>query len=387
MEQVEVGIGVGHVLRIGQAGHGVFGGEAGNVEGGLHRLANGGGGEIRGGRIAALLAQVHRNAKRFVAVALHILQLALAHRDAEPRAFRHFCSSVDRPELPGVGEGQIDEFLELAAGVLETGEGGAGIGCGAGTGGLGEFFHVDGYDTCRPSPAAALDADAHFTLLMSRKPTKGYFVRGQFVALGSELDLELKRELKGSDDMSKTDLKKYSDRLQQLGESLLDLRADLMKRLDLSEKLVDAINEAKKITNFEGRRRQMQYIGKLMRGVSEATLAEVEAALDEQNKGSAKGTLSLHLAEQWRDRLIADDEALTHWLQLDASADVQQLRALIRQARKDALTTQAQERPGEAVRHGKAYREIFQTVKAALNQDSAEEAHAAKDPDDDEEHP
>eukprot|EP01041_Mallomonas_annulata_P026726 gene26726-48128_t len=95
---------------------------------------------------------------------------------------------------------------------------------------------------------------------MSRKPTKGYFVRGQFVALGSELDLELKRELKGSDDMSKTDLKKYSDRLQQLGESLLTLRADLMKRLDLSEKLVDAVNDCKKITNFEGRRRQMQYI-------------------------------------------------------------------------------------------------------------------------------
>lgn len=203
---------------------------------------------------------------------------------------------------------------------------------------------------------------------MSRKPTKGYFVRGQFVALGSELDLELKRELKGSADMSKTDLKKYSDRLQQLGESLLTLRADLMKRLDLSEKLVDAVAEAKRITNFEGRRRQMQYIGKLMRGVDEDTLAAVEAALDEQNKGSAKGTLSLHQAEQWRDRLIADDDALTQWLQLDASADVQHLRALIRQARKDAQVTEPQERPGEAVRHGKAYREIFQIVKATLNQ-------------------
>ena len=168
---------------------------------------------------------------------------------------------------------------------------------------------------------------------MSRKPTKGYFVRGQFVALGSELDLELKRELKGSDDMSKTDLKKYSDRLQELGESLLTLRADLMKRLDLSEKLVDAVNDCKKITNFEGRRRQMQYIGKLMRGVSEATLAEVEAALDEQNKGSAKGTLSLHLAEQWRDQLIANDDALTRWLEQAPDTDVQQLRALIRQAR------------------------------------------------------
>jgi ribosome-associated protein len=220
--------------------------------------------------------------------------------------------------------------------------------------------------------AAATRADAHFKIDMSRKPTKGYFVRGQFVALGSELDLELKRELKGSDDMSKTDLKKYSDRLQELGESLLTLRTDLMQKLDLSEKLVDAVAEARRITNFEGRRRQMQYIGKLMRGVDEATLAAVEAALDEQNKGSAQGTLSLHQAEQWRDRLIADDEALTHWLQLDPSADVQPLRALIRQARKDAQATHAQERPGEAVRHGKAYRELFQTVKAVLNQDGGD---------------
>jgi ribosome-associated protein len=209
---------------------------------------------------------------------------------------------------------------------------------------------------------------------MSRKPTKGYFVRGQFVAIGSELDLELKRELKGSVDMSKTDLKKYSDRLQELGESLLTLRADLMKRLELSEKLVDAVAEAKRITNFEGRRRQMQFIGKLMRGLPEDTIAAVEAALDEQNKGSAKGTLSLHQAEQWRDQLIADDDALTRWLHIDTEADVQQLRALIRQARKDAQATQAQEQPGEAVRHGKAYRDIFQLVKAVLTRNDADGA-------------
>jgi ribosome-associated protein len=218
---------------------------------------------------------------------------------------------------------------------------------------------------------------------MSRKPTKGYFVRGQFVAIGSELDLELKRELKGSVDMSKTDLKKYSDRLQELGESLLTLRADLMKRLELSEKLVDAVAEAKRITNFEGRRRQMQFIGKLMRGLPEDTIAAVEAALDEQNKGSAKGTLSLHQAEQWRDQLIADDDALTRWLHIDTEADVQQLRALIRQARKDAQATQAQEQPGEAVRHGKAYRDIFQLVKAVLTRNDAD--GATETPTDDEE--
>ena len=207
---------------------------------------------------------------------------------------------------------------------------------------------------------------------MSRKPTKGYFVRGHFVALGSELDQELKRELKGDVELSKTDLKKESARLQALGENLLTLRAELMQRLDLPEKLQDALAEARRITNFEGRRRQMQYIGKLMRALDEEQLTAAQAALDEQNLGSAQATLSLHQAEQWRDRLITDDDSLTQWMQLDASADVQHLRALIRQARKDAQATQAQERPGEAVRHGKAYREIFQIVKATLNREDGD---------------
>ena len=71
---------------------------------------------------------------------------------------------------------------------------------------------------------------------MPRKPKKGYFVRGQFVAEGSELDLELKRELKGSDEASKTELKRESAELQELGEALLTLRADLLDGLGLDRK-------------------------------------------------------------------------------------------------------------------------------------------------------
>ena len=66
---------------------------------------------------------------------------------------------------------------------------------------------------------------------MSRKPTKGYYVKGHFVAEGSELDLELKRELKGSDSASRTDLKRESFELQKLGEDLLQLRQDAMLKL------------------------------------------------------------------------------------------------------------------------------------------------------------
>jgi ribosome-associated protein len=205
---------------------------------------------------------------------------------------------------------------------------------------------------------------------MSRKPTRGYFVRGHFVAEGSELDQELKRDAKGGE-LSKTDLKKLSERLQNLGEQLLTLPAGPFDRLGLDDRLVDSLAEARRITNFEGRRRQMQYIGKLMRKLPEDTIAAIEAAIDEQHRPSAEATLQLHQAEQWRDRLIADDEALTAWLALDPEADVQQLRTLIRQARKDAQAVK--ERPGEAQRHGRAYRDIFQHVKAALARGDGDE--------------
>ena len=68
---------------------------------------------------------------------------------------------------------------------------------------------------------------------MSRKLKKGYFVQGQFVAEGSELDLELKRELKGSDEASRTDMKRESDALQKLGEDLLTLNAERIEKLGL----------------------------------------------------------------------------------------------------------------------------------------------------------
>ena len=201
---------------------------------------------------------------------------------------------------------------------------------------------------------------------MSRKPKKGYFVRGQFVAEGSELDLELKAELKGTTEASKTDLKRESTELQKLGEALLTLRADLFEPLGLPEKLRDALAEARRITNFEGRRRQMQFIGKLMRLLEPATLDAVRAALDEQHNGSAAQARALHEAERWRDELIADDATLARWLQLHPATDTQQLRALVRQARKDTPPDAAAVSQGLAPRHGRAYREIFQLVKEHL---------------------
>jgi ribosome-associated protein len=203
---------------------------------------------------------------------------------------------------------------------------------------------------------------------MTRKLKKGYFVKGQFVAEGSELDLELKRELKGTDEQSRTELKRESTELQKLGEALLHLRADLMARLSLPEKLLDALEQAKRISNFEGRRRQMQFIGKLMRLLGPEVLESIRSALSEQHNGSARENLTLHQSEQWRDRLIADDEAVAQWINNFPATDTQQLRALVRQARKDARPAdKAAVSQGLAPRQGHAYREIFQLVRDQLD--------------------
>lgn len=204
---------------------------------------------------------------------------------------------------------------------------------------------------------------------MSRKPKKGYYVRGEFVAEGSELDLQLQAERTGGVP-SRTELKRESAELQKLGEDLLTLRRDLYERLALPENLDAALDDVRKITNFEGRRRQMQYIGKLMRGLEEETHDAIRAALDEQRSGSAQQTLALHAAERWRDDLIAHDDALQNWLAAHPETDAQQLRALIRQARKDGTAPDAEAvSKGLAPRRGRAYREIFQIVREQLEQE------------------
>ena len=206
---------------------------------------------------------------------------------------------------------------------------------------------------------------------MSRKPKKGYFVRGQFVAEGSELDLELKAELKGTEGLSRTDRKKDSDDRQDLGVELLTLRGELIERLNtqghMTDQLREALVEARRITNFEGKRRQMQFVGKLMRKLSEESVEAVKDALNEQRMGSTKDTLALHLAESWRDRLLDDDAALQDWINDYPSTDSQQLRALVRQARKDDATTKADIAKGLLPRQSRSYREIFQLIKEQMN--------------------
>ena len=158
----------------------------------------------------------------------------------------------------------------------------------------------------------------------------------------------------GFDDRpSKTKLKQASHDLQALGEAAVALPADRLASLGVAEPLLDAIEQYRKTRTHEGKRRQMQYIGKLMRVHD---VEPIRQAVTDLQLGRAKDSLSLHQAERWRAELLADDDALTRWAAAHAQTDVQQLRSLIRAARKDAALVPEK-------RSGRAYREVFQFIK------------------------
>ncbi len=153
--------------------------------------------------------------------------------------------------------------------------------------------------------------------------------------------------------ISKTQRKKESHGLQELGESLVALSDNQLERLPMPESLLEALRIYKQTASFEGRRRQMQYIGKLMRRTDPEPLRE---AVDSAALGPANEALALHQAEAWRAELLAGDDALARWRAAHPHSDLQQLRSLVRAARKDAAATPEQ-------RSGRAYRELFRFIR------------------------
>ncbi|GJJ01319.1 hypothetical protein RugamoR64_18570 [Duganella rhizosphaerae] len=152
---------------------------------------------------------------------------------------------------------------------------------------------------------------------------------------------------------SKTELKRQSDALQKMGETLVEAPRDRVKRVPMPEDVLDAILACQQITNHEGRRRQMQYVGKKMRTLDEAEVAVIQQTIDSWKGASKSETAAMHALERRRDKLLVDDKALTVLLEENPELDVQHLRTLIRNARKE----QAENKPP------KAYREIFQILK------------------------
>jgi len=168
---------------------------------------------------------------------------------------------------------------------------------------------------------------------------------------------------------SRNELKKQMQDLQELGEAVAALPVDRLDKLKIDERLRDAIDELRRTRSFEGKRRQLQYIGKLMKSEDPAPLREAVASF---RVGSASDTLALHQAEYWRDQLLAGDEALHKWVEAYPATDIQQLRSLVRSARKEKLE------PGE--RHGRAYRDLFRLVKEQMRDAGAVDDTPPTDP-------
>ncbi len=152
---------------------------------------------------------------------------------------------------------------------------------------------------------------------------------------------------------SKTQRKREMTALQDLGVALVGLNADQLARVDLPEKLREAIAAARRITDHEGRRRQLQYVGRLMRGVEAEPIEQALAAVTGDSRAAVE---LMHRCERWRDRLLEDDAALTELLSTYPDIDAQPLRATIRAARRELAT-------GSAPRHA---RDLYRWLHATL---------------------
>jgi ribosome-associated protein len=162
----------------------------------------------------------------------------------------------------------------------------------------------------------------------------------------------------GYDRPSKSQIKRDMHALLDLGKQLIELSPERLKQLPLAERLYEAIREAQRTTSREGRRRQTHFVGKLMR---DAPADDIRAQLDVGENGSREETAAMHRLETLRDRLLDDDEALTKLLNDNPQADVQQLRAVIRAARKEKQANASLLQGQEPQK--KHYRALFQTLK------------------------
>ena len=163
--------------------------------------------------------------------------------------------------------------------------------------------------------------------------------------------------------LSKTKRKAAMDALQDLGVTLVGLPKDKLAKLDLPEQLRDAIDEAKRITANGATRRQMQYIGKLMREVDTDPIREQLARWEGKNVAE---NAHFHRLERWRTRLIEEEPACAEWLSQYPHTDSQQLRTLIRNARRE----QAADKPP------KNSRELFRLLREISESDAPDAADA-----------
>ena len=153
--------------------------------------------------------------------------------------------------------------------------------------------------------------------------------------------------------ISKSQRKREMQALQDLAEELVALGTDKLAELDLPARLLDAVLDAKRISKFGALRRQMQYLGRLMRNADSDV---IRAQLDVWKGTSIAETARVHAIERWRTRLIGDELALGELLRQYPRADAQRLRALIRNVKREAA----------AKKPPRSFRELFQELREIL---------------------
>lgn len=175
----------------------------------------------------------------------------------------------------------------------------------------------------------------------------------------NKLPQDMEAEDEGDEPISKTKRKAAMDELQDIGVTLVGLPKEKLNKLNLPEVLLDAVNEAKRITANGATRRQAQYIGRLMRNVDTAPI--LEQLQRWEGKNTAENAY-FHRLENWRTRLIADENSLSEFLQEYPGIDTQQIRTLIRNARREEV----------ASKPPKSSRELFKLLREVTASAQAE---------------
>ena len=157
------------------------------------------------------------------------------------------------------------------------------------------------------------------------------------------------------DFISKTRRKKDATALQDVGAALVKLSREQLARIQMPETLREAVMECQRFNKHEARRRQMQYIGKLMRNMDCAPIVDQLTALEAPSK---KQTALFHVAEKWRDELLADPAAIERFAREFPHADSKRVRALM----EAALAERAGKR---APKHA---RELFHALNHAVQE-------------------
>ncbi len=156
---------------------------------------------------------------------------------------------------------------------------------------------------------------------------------------------------------SKSQLKREVLALRSLGVELVELTKHQLRKVPLDDQLRQAVEFAKSITSNGAKRRQMQYIGKLMRARDPGP---IQQALDILNNQDQQTNARFHRLEKYRDELInKGDEAIAHILTIFPTADRQILRQFIRKAQKEQEIKQS----SEATPSSEATRGLFRYLR------------------------